>query len=68
MPLAGVLSQCLGSRSADDASRLVQPIVRAVTKAVQGGAKHDKSSLPAARPDEASSSIYAKNPLAHTPS
>ena len=55
VPLAGVLSQCLGSRSADDASRLVQPIVRAVTKAAQERAKPEEGSPPAdAGPDKVS--------------
>ena len=39
MSMAGMLSQCLGSRSADDANRLMQPIVRIVIQDVQRGAK-----------------------------
>ena len=46
VPLAGMLSQCLGSRSTDDANRLMQPIVRAATKAVQQGAQAAKGSSP----------------------
>lgn len=52
MPLAGLLGHCLGPRSADDANRLMQPVVRAVTKAVQLGAKPELGSLPATDADK----------------
>ena len=52
MSMAGVLSQCLGSRSADDANRLMQPVVRAVTKDVQLGAKPATSSSTAKNADQ----------------
>ena len=52
VPLAGMLSQCLGSRSTDDANRLMQPIVRAATKAVQQGAQPAEGSPPGPEADK----------------
>ena len=61
MSMAGVLSQCLGSRSADDANRLMQPIVRAVTKDVQLGAKPATSSSTAKDADQVAPKAFGSS-------
>ena len=61
MSMAGVLSQCVGSRSADDANRLMQPIVRAVTKDVQLGAKPATSSLTAKDADQVAPKAFGSS-------
>ena len=66
MSMAGVLSQCLGSRSADDANRVMQPIVRAVTEDVQLGAKPASPTLATTDADQVASEASMRNTSTNT--